>query len=120
MVSLEDLQKEMIQGFASVNAKIDSTVGAAEARLDARIDRLEAKMDAGFARVDEQFARVDEQFARVDEQFARVDEQLAYVRQGLLDHNKEFQEIRSALDKKVDRDEVEAIVERAVARAMGS
>lgn len=85
MVSLEDLHKEMVQGFASVNARIDSTVGAAEARLIARFD------------------------ARIDALEAKVDEEFAFVKRAIPDHTQELKELRTALGKKTDRDEADAV-----------
>lgn len=94
--TVDELRQTVLQGFASVNARIDSTVGAAEARLTARFDakidaleaRLEAKMDAGFARVDEEFA---------------------FVKRAVTDHTQELKELRTALEKKADRDEADAV-----------
>jgi hypothetical protein len=55
--------------------------------------------------------------------FERVDRELGLVKAVVIDHSRDLREIRdsatrleAAMEKKVDRDEVEAIVERVVAR----
>jgi methyl-accepting chemotaxis protein len=66
--------------------------------------------------VREQMARGFEQMARgfeqVDRRFDRVEEDLSRVKDAI-------RHMRAAVDRKVDRDEVEGLVERAVARAVG-
>jgi len=113
---LEELHKVVVQGFASLNDKIDSV----EARLGGRIDSVEAKLGGRIDSVEAKLGdRIDSLSAKMDAGFARVDREFELVKRGLLDHMEQFKEIRVTLDKKVDRDEVEAIVERAVARATG-
>jgi hypothetical protein len=48
--------------------------------------------------------------------FERVDRELALVKSAVLEHGRELREIR---DRKVDRDEVEGIVQGVLARAGG-
>lgn len=113
MISLEQLHQVVVQGFASINSKLDAKVDALETKigaLDAKIDGVDAKLDA----------KVDALEAKMDAGFARIDQDFAFVKRAITDHTQELKEIRATLDKKVDRDEVEAIVERAVARAIGS
>ncbi|MGO8996381.1 MAG: hypothetical protein ACLQVI_23960 [Polyangiaceae bacterium] len=98
--------------------------GEAVQAVDEKVDRLDRKVTSGFARVDAEmasgFARVD---AEVASGFARVDRELGLVKAVVIDHSRELREIRgsvtrleAAMEKKVDRDDVEAIAERVVAR----
>jgi predicted nuclease with TOPRIM domain len=130
MDAIEELRRIVVQGFASVNDRFDALdaklsgridgleggMGRLEGgmgRLEGRMGRLEGRMDGLEGRMDGLEAKMDGLEAKMETGFARVDEAFAYVRRALLDHNEE-------LRKKVDRDEVEALVERAVARAIGS
>jgi hypothetical protein len=69
----------------------------------------------GLRAVDEKVDRLDR---RVDSRFERVDRELGLVKAAVMGHDRELREIRGSLKrvedgmaKKVDRDEVEAIVE---------
>ncbi|HEX8794730.1 MAG TPA: hypothetical protein VF765_27475 [Polyangiaceae bacterium] len=73
------------------------------------VEELRQTALQGFASVNDRFDALE---GRMDRRFSSLDQDLAYVRRALLDHNTEFQEIRSVLDKKADRAEVEALVER--------
>jgi hypothetical protein len=72
--------------------------------------------ESGFQRVDremaEGFGRVDREMA---EGFGRVDRELTLVKSAVLENGRALKRVEDALEKKVDRDEVEAIVGRAVA-----
>jgi len=94
MDPLEELQKVVVQGFASLNAKIDSTVAAGEVRLGERIDAVERKLSD----------KIDGTDAKMDAGFARVDRDFEFVKRAIVDHTQELKEIRATLDKKVDRD----------------
>jgi hypothetical protein len=99
--------------------------------------RVNENMAAGFERVDRSFERVDRRFERVDRELGIVkaelglvkaaivshDRELGLVKATIIEHGGELREIRGSLKRvedgmvrKVDRDEVEAIVERVVAR----
>jgi len=55
-------------------------------------------------------------FERVEHELGEVRVDLALVKSAVTTHTRELREIRSALGNKVERGEVEAIVEHAVAR----
>jgi type I site-specific restriction endonuclease len=85
---------------------------------------LRQEMSAGFAEVHRRFQEVDLRFEAVDRRFDRVEHDIAEIRQdvglvkiAVLDHARELKEVRVALEKKVDRDEVEGIVHRVIARS---
>jgi hypothetical protein len=65
--------------------------------------------------VDRRFEQIDQRFDRVDRRFDRVDQEMGLLKSAVLEHGRELKEIRAGLEKKVDRNEVEALVERAVA-----
>jgi hypothetical protein len=56
-------------------------------------------------------------FDRVEHDIAEIRNDVGLVKIAVLDHARELKEIRMALDKKVDREGVEAIVHRVVARS---
>ena len=68
---------------------------------------LREQMQAGFEEV-----RL--RFEQVDRRFDRLEHDVGLVKGAVLAHTHELKEIRAALEKKVDRDEVEAIVARGV------
>ncbi|HEY6461409.1 MAG TPA: hypothetical protein VIY73_14685 [Polyangiaceae bacterium] len=70
---------------------------------------LGAQMHAGFADVDRRFDGVDR---RLD----RLEGDMAFVKTAVTDSARETRAIRDALDRKVDRDEVEGVVVRVLAR----
>ncbi len=105
---------------------------------------LRQQMNDGFAAVDRRFEQVDRRFEQVDRRFERVEHELGEVKRDLGEvkrdlgevkrdlgdvkvdlglvksaattHTRELREIRAALGNKVERGEVEAIVEHVVAR----
>ncbi len=60
--------------------------------------------------------QMTEGFARVDRELGEVKVDLGLVKSAVTTHTRELREIRSALGNKVERGEVEAIAEHAVAR----
>jgi hypothetical protein len=62
------------------------------------------------------FERVDREFGEVKRDLGEVKVDLGLVKSAVTTHTRELREIRSALGNKVERGEVEAIVEHAVAR----
>jgi hypothetical protein len=68
------------------------------------------------ARVDAGFAEVDRRFDGVDRRLDRLEGDVAFVKTAVTDSARETRAIRDALDRKVDRDEVEGIVDRVLAR----
>ncbi len=77
---------------------------------------LREQMLAGFAEVNQRFEQVDWRFEQVDRRFERIEHDVGLVKTAVLEHARELKEIRVGLERKVDRDAVEAIVERVVAR----
>ena len=91
---------------------------------------LRQQMTDGFAAVDRRFEQVDRRFEQVDRRLDQVDRRLdqvehelgeirvdlGLVKSAATTHSRELKEMRSALGNKVERGEVEAIVEHVVAR----
>ncbi len=78
-----------------------------------------------FEQVDRRFDQIDRRFEQNDRRFDRVDEDLARVKDAIGQHGRQLKDVhaqlhdlRAAVDRKVDRDEVEPLVERAIARAV--
>jgi archaellum component FlaC len=99
-MDIEELHRVVVQGFASMGDRIDS--------VDSRVADLRAHMDTEFGRVQEQFGQVQEQFRHVHEEFGRVHQEFGRVKDALMEHGRQLKDIRGALDRKVDRDELEA------------
>jgi hypothetical protein len=76
---------------------------------------LREQMTAGFEQINRRFEQNDRRFEQVDRRFERVEHDLGLVKIAALDHSRELKEIRAGLEKKIDRDEVEAIVHAVVA-----
>jgi chromosome segregation ATPase len=81
-MDIEELHRVVVQGFASVNGRLDS-VDARLATVDTRLTAVEAKVDA-------------------------VQGQMDQVKDALMEHGRQLKDIHAALDRKVDRDELEA------------
>jgi hypothetical protein len=77
---------------------------------------LRQQMTDGFAGVDRRFERVEHELGEVKRDLAEVKVDLGLVKSAATPHSRELKEIRSALGNKVERGEVEAIVEHVVAR----
>jgi predicted phage tail protein len=77
-----------------------------------QLGELRQQMTDGFERVDRELGEVKRDLGEM-----KVD--LALVKSAVTTHTRELREIRAALGNKVERGEVEAIVERSVARIAG-
>jgi hypothetical protein len=84
---------------------------------------LRETMEAGFVAVDRRFDAIDRRFEAVDRRFDamdgrldRVEGDLALVKTAVLENSRDLKDLRVAVTRKVDRDEVEAIVALAVGR----
>ena len=77
---------------------------------------LRQQMNDGFAAVDRRFEQVDRRFERVEHELGEMRVDLGLVKSAATTHSRELREIRAALGNKVERGEVEAIVEHVVAR----
>jgi hypothetical protein len=86
-MDIEELHRVVVQGFASVTDKIDSV----EARLTERVDSGLTGVNQG-----------------IDALQIHMDAELGRVKDALVEHGRQLKDIRAALDRKVDRDELEA------------
>jgi len=115
--------KEMRDGFTAVRAEMRDGIEDLRAEthegfkgFGLRLAALDEKMDAGFARIDGEFQVVKSDLEVVKHDLTLVKQDVGLLQTAVIEHGKQLKEIR---EKKVDRDEVEAIVERVVARAAG-
>lgn len=76
---------------------------------------LREQMSAGFEAVDRRFARVENDITEIRHDIADIRQDVGLVKIAVLEHSRELKGIRVALDKKVDRDEIEGIVQHVVA-----
>ncbi len=72
-----------------------------------------------FEQVHHRFEQVDRRFDQIDHRFQRVDQEIGLVKAAVIEHGHELRDVRSSVKRveeslatKVDREEVEAIVER--------
>jgi hypothetical protein len=93
-MDIEELHRVVVQGFASVTDRIDSV----ETRLTSVETRLTERIDSGLAGVNQ----------RIDALQIHMDAELGRVKDALTEHGRQLKDIRAALDRKVDRDELEA------------
>jgi archaellum component FlaC len=114
--ALGGLRTQMTDGFEEMHRRF--------AEVDRRFDRVDqrfAEVDRRFDRVDQRFAGVDQRLDGMDQRFDRVERDLGLVKVAVLAHGRELRELRSTVTDlaatKVNRDEVETIVERVVARS---
>ncbi|HEY6461405.1 MAG TPA: hypothetical protein VIY73_14665 [Polyangiaceae bacterium] len=91
-------------------------LGETLARLGARMDAGFAEMERRFDGVGRRFDEIDRRFDSIDRRFDRLVGDMAFVKAPVTDTAREMRAIRTALDRKVDRDEVEGIVDRVLAR----
>jgi hypothetical protein len=92
---LDGVEQRLDTRIDGVGQRLDGL----EQRLDARIDGLEQRLDA----------RIDGLEQRVTAQLADLSHEVGLVKIAVLEHGR-------ALKEKVDRDEVQAMVERATGR----
>jgi hypothetical protein len=114
------------RGFAVVVEEMRSqfkVFGEALQGLCERVDAGFAQVDVRFAQVDARFAQVDARFGQVDTRFGQVDREIGLLKTAVLENGRDIRDVRNtlsrvevALEKKVDREEVESIVERVIAR----
>jgi hypothetical protein len=84
-------------------------LGGFRQQMTEELGGLRQQMTDGFERVDRELGEVKRDLGEM-----KVD--LGLVKSAVTTHTRELREIRSALGNKVERGEVEAIVEHAVAR----
>ncbi len=117
-VLLEDMRGQF-RAFGEALSVLDDKVTALDgkvaaldgkvAALDGKVAALDGKVAALDSRVTALDVRMTAGFARVDQRLDRVEHELGLVKSAVLEHGR-------LLKQKVNRDEVEAIVERAIAR----
>jgi len=87
------------------------------------LDGLREHVTRGFdemtGEMNRRFEQVDRRFDRVEQELGEVKHELGQVKDAVMVHQRQLRDLSAAVDKKVDRDEVEGIVERAVGRAVG-
>jgi archaellum component FlaC len=101
--------------------------------IDHRFERIDDRFDGidhRFERIDDRFDGIDHRFDGIDGRFDGIDQEILLLKDASLTHTRELKEVNHQLreirtsvdrlaekvDQKVDRTEVEAIVERALSR----
>jgi septal ring factor EnvC (AmiA/AmiB activator) len=100
------------RAFGEKLTALDEKVTALDVRVTAGFERVEdrlGRVEHGLARVERRVGQLEERVGRVEEKVGRVEERVGQVEVAIL-------ETRHDLKKKVDRDEVEGIVEGVLAR----
>ncbi|HEY1691693.1 MAG TPA: hypothetical protein VGG39_06010 [Polyangiaceae bacterium] len=77
---------------------------------------LDVRVTAGFERVEDRLGRVEHGLARVERRVGQLEERVGRVEERVGQVEVAILETRHDLKKKVDRDEVEGIVEGVLAR----
>ncbi len=118
---------ERLQGMDERMQGMDERMQA----MDGRMQAMDGRMTAGFARVDERLDRVDHRLDRVEHRLDGVDHRLdgidhrldgivfdvGLVKTAVLENSRVLLEHGRMLKDVVRRDEVDSLVERAVARS---
>ncbi len=110
-MDIEELHRVVVQGFASLNDKIDSGLGGVNGRLDSvegRLQSVEGRLHTVEGRLESVDGRLDSLEGRFDRLEAHMDAEFGRVKDALTEHGRQLKDIRAALDRKVDRDELEA------------
>ena len=102
-MDLEELHRVVVQGFASVNARFDSVDG----RLTGVEDRLTA-VEGRLTGVEARLTGVEGRLTSVEGKVDNLQIQMERVKDAVMEHGRQLKDIHAALDRKVDRDELEA------------
>jgi chromosome segregation ATPase len=101
--ALDLLRDQMRAGFEEVHRRF------------AQIDRRFEQIDARFEQIDRRFEQIDARFEKVDARFEQIGGQIGRLEDAVLHNRREIKELRGEVQGKVDRTEVEAIVQRVAA-----
>jgi hypothetical protein len=104
------------EALGGLRQHVAEELGGFREEFTEELGGLRQQMNDGFAAVDGRFEKVDRRFERVEHELGEMRVDLGLVKSAATTHTRELREIRSALGNKVERGEVEAIVEHAVAR----
>ena len=115
--ALEGLRDQVVSGFDQVRQRFDG-VDARFDRIDRRLDGMDTRfdgVDARFDRIDRRLDGMDTRFDGVDARLERVDREIGLLKSAVLENTREIRaEVRRLDDRKVDREEIDAIIARAV------
>jgi archaellum component FlaC len=119
-VVLEDLRSQF-KVFGEALSGVDARVRSMDARLGAVENRLGA-VENRLGAVENRLGNVENRLGNVENRLGNVENDMGLVKAALVEHGRDLREVKSAvariderLDRKVDREEVEAIVLRIVA-----
>ena len=110
--ALGGLRQQVTEEIGALRQQVTGEIGTLRQQVTEEIGTLRQQMTDGFERVDREFGEVRRELGDM-----KVD--LGLVKSAVTTHTRELREIRGALGNKVERGEVEAIVEHAVARVAG-
>ncbi|HEY8088572.1 MAG TPA: hypothetical protein VIF09_12025 [Polyangiaceae bacterium] len=102
---LEGIDERMTTGFARIDGRLDGIDGRLDG-IDGRLDGIDGRLDGVDGRLD----RVEHRLHHVEGELRGVVHELGLVKTASLEHGR-------MLKNMVRRDEVEAIVDRAMSRS---
>jgi chromosome segregation ATPase len=105
------LREQMSAGFEEVNRRFERVEHDI---TEIRQDISEIRQDITEVRQDVTEIRQD--ITEIRQDITEIRQDVGLVKIAVLDHSRELKEIRAGLEKKVDRDEVEGVVQRVIAR----
>ncbi len=108
---------EALQGFDAKLQGFDARLQGFDARLqgfDARLEGFDVRLQGLDANLQSFREEVDARFDRVDTRLDRVDRDVALLKDAVVTNTGELKNVQIAVARKVDRAEVEAVVERVV------
>jgi hypothetical protein len=95
---LLETQNGQFRGFGEALQVVDAHVQSVDARLQSFREEVDARFD------------------KVDGRLDRVEHDVVLLKDAVVENTRELKHLRTAVDKKVDRDEVESIVEGVLRR----
>jgi ribosomal protein L29 len=111
------------EALGGLRQQMTEELGGLRQQMTEELGGLRQQMTDGFERVDRELGEVKRDLAEVKHDLGEVKHDLGevkvdlgLVKSAVTTHTRELREIRGALGNKVERGEVEAIVEHAVAR----
>jgi chromosome segregation ATPase len=122
--SLEGLREQVVTGFDRVDRRFEQ-VDARLDQVDGRLDQIDGRLDQIDGRLDQVDGRLDQIDGRLDQVDGRLDKvenEMVLLKEATLENGRGLKDVRTAVerltekvDRKVDRAEVQAVVEEALA-----
>jgi chromosome segregation ATPase len=116
--ALFGFREQMEASFAEVHERFEQV----DRRFE-QVDRRFEQVDRRFEQVDRRFEQVDRRFEQIDKRFEHIEFDIVLIKSAIMEHGRELRDLHAGgarieekLERKVDREEVEDIVAKALLR----